>query len=93
MPQAALINFENYYRQNDTRIKEVPVKKTRKDTSATRKKSYNLNSGADIKAIMDYFLDNGKYIHYLIFVMCLNFGRRIGDTLAFKWNMFYTVME
>lgn len=89
MPQAALINFENYYRQNDTRIKEVPVKKTRKDTSKTRKKSYNLNNGADIKAIMDYFLDNGKYIHYLIFVMGLNFGRRIGDTLAFKWNMFY----
>lgn len=88
MPQAALISFENYYRQNDS-IKEVPVKKTKKDPSRTRKKSYNLNNGTDIKAIMDYFLNSGKYIHYLIFIMGLNFGRRIGDTLSLKWNMFY----
>jgi integrase len=90
MPQTAIINFNDYYRQTcGAELHPVPKKKARKDVAKTRKKSYNLNNGTDIKAIMDYFLDSGKYIHYLIFVMGLNFGRRIGDTLAFKWNMFY----
>lgn len=90
MAQAAVLDFESYYNQKyNTKIKIIPEKKERKGVAKTRKKSYNLNNGTDIKAIMDYFLDNGKYIHYLIFVMGLNFGRRIGDTLAFKWNMFY----
>lgn len=90
MAQAAVLDFGNYYKKKySAEIKVVSEKKTRKDTAKTRKKSYNLSSETDIKSIMDYFLDSGKYIHYLIFIMGLNFGRRIGDTLAFKWNMFY----
>ena len=90
MPQAAIIQFNQNRSLHLQEVGQKSVKKTRKDTSKTRKKSYNLNNGTDIKAIMDYFLDNGKYIHYLIFIMGLNFGRRIGDTLAFRWSMFYT---
>lgn len=86
MPQPA---FKLYNWDKDLHLKRVGEPKGKKDASKTRKKSYNLNNGTDIKAIMDYFLDSGKYIHYLIFVMGLNFGRRIGDTLAFKWSMFY----
>lgn len=90
MPQTAVINFNDYYKKTcGAELYPGLKKKTRKDTAKTRKKSYNLNNSTDIKAIMDYFVESGKYIHYLIFVMGLNFGRRIGDTLSFKWNMFY----
>lgn len=90
MPQTAVLQFNDYYKKkHEADLRIIPSKQPRKDVAKTRKKSYNLNNGTDIKAIMDYFLDSGKYIHYLIFVMGLNFGRRIGDTLAFKWNMFY----
>lgn len=90
MGYANIVSFSNYNKPQSTCLQEVvPVVKTIKDTPKIRKKSYNLDNVTDIKAIMDYFLNSKKYIHYLIFVMGLNFGRRIGDTLNFKWDMFF----
>lgn len=43
----------------------------------------------EIKAIMDYFRDNGKYDELLIFVLELFLARRIGDTLSLEWGHFY----
>ena len=72
-------------------IVEKQEKKTAKDTAKTRKKSYNINNTTDLQNMMKYFLDTGRYIHYLLFVMGLSFGRRISDTLNFTWGMFYNV--
>lgn len=43
----------------------------------------------EIKAIMDYFRNNGKYDELLIFVFELFLARRIGDTLSLEWGHFY----
>lgn len=43
----------------------------------------------DIKKLMDYFVDNEMWQHYLIFVVSCNMARRIGDTLALTWEHFF----
>lgn len=43
----------------------------------------------EIKKIMDYFRNNGKYDEFLIFLMELFLARRIGDTLCLEWRHFY----
>lgn len=43
----------------------------------------------DIKAMADYFLEKEWYHHYLAFMLGLLLGRRIGDTMRFKWSDFY----
>ena len=43
----------------------------------------------DAKRMLDYFRDNEKWIHYLLFTITCNMARRIGDTLALTWGNFY----
>lgn len=43
----------------------------------------------DAKKILDYFRDNEKWIHYLLFTITCNMARRVGDTLDLKWRNFY----
>jgi len=43
----------------------------------------------DIEKIANYFISNEKWIMYLLFTIQINMARRIGDTLAFKWDNFY----
>ena len=43
----------------------------------------------DIKKIIDYFLDQKMYHHYLTFMLGLLLGRRVGDILSLKWCDFY----
>ena len=43
----------------------------------------------DIKNMMDYFKDKKMWHWYLIFNFGLLLGRRVGDTLSFKWSDFY----
>ncbi len=42
-----------------------------------------------IKAMMDYFRNNGQDDWFLVFVLGITLGRRIGDTLSLKWSDFY----
>lgn len=44
---------------------------------------------ADIKKITTYFADNGKWIHYLAFVLSCNLARRASDTLRLRWEHFF----
>lgn len=44
---------------------------------------------SDIRKIMDYFIENQKWEHYLVFMVSLNMARRIGDTLSLEWRHFY----
>ncbi len=43
----------------------------------------------DIKNMMDYFKMKGMWHWYLAFNFGLLLGRRVGDTLSFKWSDFY----
>lgn len=43
----------------------------------------------DIKNMMDYFRMKGMWHWYLAFNFGLLLGRRVGDTLAFKWSDFF----
>lgn len=45
----------------------------------------------DIRKIMDYFIENKKWEHYLVFMISLNMARRIGDTLSLEWRHFYDI--
>lgn len=40
----------------------------------------------DIKKMMDYFSNNGENDWFLVFVLGITLGRRIGDTLSLKWS-------
>lgn len=43
----------------------------------------------DIMNIQNYFLNEGKYLMFLIFEIGISTGRRIGDILDLEWNYFY----
>ena len=43
----------------------------------------------DVKRMMNYFLENEKWIHYLALTFGCNMARRIGDTLNLQWLNIY----
>lgn len=43
----------------------------------------------DIKNMMDYFMMKGMWHWYLVFNFGLLLGRRVSDTLSFKWSDFF----
>lgn len=43
----------------------------------------------DLKKMMDFFIENESWLHYLLFVISLNMARRVGDTLSLRWEHFY----
>ena len=43
----------------------------------------------DIIKMQNYFKDREQWLMYLIFVMGICMGRRIGDTLSLRWKQFY----
>ncbi|MCI8805801.1 MAG: tyrosine-type recombinase/integrase [Clostridiales bacterium] len=43
----------------------------------------------DIIKMQNYFKEREQWLMYLIFVMGICMGRRIGDTLSLRWNQFY----
>lgn len=64
-----------------------------KKNYATKKKGvtevspfYNLE---DINKIINYFKDREEWDNYLIFMLGLLLGRRIGDTIMVKWSDFF----
>lgn len=45
----------------------------------------------DAKKIVLYLRDNEMWIHYMIFVLGCNMGRRVSDTMALKWSDVFDV--
>lgn len=43
----------------------------------------------DLRKMMEYFVSNGSWLHYMLFVISLNMARRVGDTLSLKWEHFF----
>lgn len=43
----------------------------------------------DIKSMMDYFRNNGKYTEFTISMLEILLARRIGDILSLRWSDFY----
>ena len=43
----------------------------------------------DMKKVIRYFEDKNMWLHYLLFTISYNMGRRISDTLSFTWDCFF----
>lgn len=48
-----------------------------------------LRDEVEIKSLMDYFRNNGKYKEFMVFVLEMLLARRVGDTLSLRWSDFY----
>lgn len=79
MQQATILNFKDYY--DKIHIRQAPKVS---DKEPIRRKSYGLKSISEIKDVLDYMLNKGMYIHYLIFNVQFNTGRRISDVVGKK---------
>lgn len=67
-----------------TNVKPVTKKKDEK-TRVEEFKSY-----ADLEVVLDYFKEKDLWHHWLAGWLCTALGRRVGDTLSFKWSdLFY----
>jgi len=44
---------------------------------------------ADMKKMINYFMDNEMWIHYLAFTLSCNMARRVGDMLSLRWDNFF----
>ena len=85
MAQAAVIQFNQYRGAHLKEVKRKPVEQTRPESNdVVTRKAYGLNSLTEIKDVMDYMLNSKMYIHYLIFGIQLNTGRRISDIIGKK---------
>lgn len=73
-------------RENGDYLVENVVRCTKKRGKDTKRE---FRTFEEIKGMMDYFRNNGKYDEFLIFVLELLLARRIGDTLSLKWSDFY----
>lgn len=70
--------------------------KFKKDGSAKKDTSRNKPSGtksevfpfeiADLKKMLDYYIENEMWIHYLAFTLQCNTARRAGDVLELTWE-------
>lgn len=66
------------------------IKKTYSSSyKGQERKSYPFKNQKEMQNMISYFLDKKQYVYYLIFVIGINMGRRIGDTLNLKWENFY----
>jgi len=97
MDESGIINFFDFCepRQEAEQDKAPKLKKdgTPKTIVCNKKRGrksevYTLEI-ADMKKIIRYFEDTGRWIHYLLFVMSCNMARRVGDTLNLRWCNFY----
>jgi len=43
----------------------------------------------DMQKMINYFIDNEMWIHYLAFTLSCNMARRVGDMLSLRWNNFF----
>ena len=93
--------------QQDENIEGKPKSKKPiklKKDGTPKKISYNKKKGEksevypfkidDMKRVLRYFADNEMWIHYLMFVLSCNLGRRVSDTIKLKWSdIFYKTGE
>lgn len=83
MPQTAVVNLNEYYkRAYGVDLHPITKKKQKKET--VRRKSHNLKTISEVKDVMDYMLENKMYIHYLVFGIQFNTGRRVSDVVGKK---------
>ena len=58
-----------------------------KKTGNTKVRAFRTTD--EIKSMMDWFRDNGRYDDFMTFMLGLFLARRVGDTLSLKWKDFY----
>lgn len=75
---------KHIYAEGEYLVCDVTIKTKKAGSTRTRHLTPE-----EVKLIMDYFRDNGKYDEFMIFIMELFLARRIGDTLCLEWKHFY----
>lgn len=111
MRNAAIINFNNYYQKlvpdgRNLALKEVNSNSNKEQNpkkETKHKKAYYIDNMEQLRDLMQYFIDNKRYLHHLIFNIEMGTGRRIGDIIGWKnkttreresngltWLSFYT---
>ena len=60
------------------------IKSVTKEAGETRVEPFH--SFNDLKAVQDWFWDNGKYHHWLAGWLMASLGRRVGDIMNLKWS-------
>lgn len=56
-----------------------------KTKSKTRENAKDVYTIEEAKMVCDYFKNNDQWIHYLVFSLSFNSGRRISDILSLRW--------
>lgn len=70
--------------------KDGKIKKTYSSSYKGQSRTvYPFKTQKELQDMMNYFLENKKYNYYLLFVLGVNLGRRIGDTLELRWENFF----
>lgn len=93
-------NVKNVNNVENLNIIQLPQAQPKLKKDGTPKKhSVNKKKGVksevypytieDAKKMINYFLDNGKWECYLIFILQCNTARRISDILPRQWSHFY----
>lgn len=65
-------------------ISEEPKTKSKK-SNHTRENAKDVYTIEEAKMVCDYFKNNDQWIHYLVFSLSFNSGRRISDILNLRW--------
>lgn len=79
------------YKLNNSPIVLYPNHPNKKPCNKQKGKKSEVYDFAldDAKKILEYFKQNNKWLHYLMFIISCNIARRNGDVLSLKWFNFF----
>lgn len=69
--------------------KDGKPKKIKQNKQKGKKSEVFAFEVADLRKMMNYFIENKSWLHYMLFVISLNMARRVGDTLSLTWEHFF----
>lgn len=70
--------------ESNTAVSEETKTKSTK-SNRTRENAKDVYTIEEAKMVCDYFKNSGEWIHYLVFSLSFNSGRRISDILTLRW--------
>lgn len=69
--------------------KEQTSKKPNNKKKGKKSEVYPFKTVEDIKKMLDCYIENEEWLHYLYFVLGLNLARRVNDMLSLRWFNFF----
>ena len=71
--------------ESNTAVSEETKTKSTK-SNQVRENAKGVYTIEEAKMVCDYFKNNDQWIHYLVFSLSFNSGRRISDILSLRWR-------